>query len=173
LQRAFCENFTGIITHPITHAELKGLKQKGGESRRVRAGPSTATGWSGANRTRHATAALFACALAWFQCVFPSTSTSPHRRSNPRANPAPPLSFCPPQPVGRGRALCVGKERSHHCLILRDLSSIIVWPCRSTLPPPVRRLTVLQFWSHRSASLLRPNWAGTAVVVQVVRLKPN
>ena len=29
LQRAFCENFTGIITHPITHAELKGLKQKG------------------------------------------------------------------------------------------------------------------------------------------------
>jgi hypothetical protein len=26
LQRAFCENFTGIITHPITHAELKGLK---------------------------------------------------------------------------------------------------------------------------------------------------
>ena len=34
LQRAFCENFTGIITHPITHAELKGLKQKGGESLR-------------------------------------------------------------------------------------------------------------------------------------------
>jgi hypothetical protein len=32
LQRAFCKNFTGIITHPITHAELKGLKQKGGES---------------------------------------------------------------------------------------------------------------------------------------------
>jgi hypothetical protein len=26
LQRAFCENFAGIITHPITHAELKGLK---------------------------------------------------------------------------------------------------------------------------------------------------
>jgi hypothetical protein len=26
LQRAFCENLTGIITHPITHAELKGLK---------------------------------------------------------------------------------------------------------------------------------------------------
>jgi hypothetical protein len=26
LQRAFCENFVGIITHPITHAELKGLK---------------------------------------------------------------------------------------------------------------------------------------------------
>jgi hypothetical protein len=26
--------FTGIITHPITHAELKGLKQKGGESLR-------------------------------------------------------------------------------------------------------------------------------------------
>jgi hypothetical protein len=25
LQRAFYENFTGIITHPITHAELKGL----------------------------------------------------------------------------------------------------------------------------------------------------
>jgi hypothetical protein len=34
LQRAFCENFAGIITHPITHAELKGLKQKGGESLR-------------------------------------------------------------------------------------------------------------------------------------------
>jgi hypothetical protein len=34
LQRAFCENFTGIITHPTTHAELKGLKQKGGESLR-------------------------------------------------------------------------------------------------------------------------------------------
>jgi hypothetical protein len=34
LQRAFYENFTGIITHPITHAELKGLKQKGGESLR-------------------------------------------------------------------------------------------------------------------------------------------
>jgi hypothetical protein len=34
LQRSFCENFTGIITHPITHAELKGLKQKGGESLR-------------------------------------------------------------------------------------------------------------------------------------------
>jgi len=32
LQRAFYENFTGIITHPITQAELKGLKQKGGES---------------------------------------------------------------------------------------------------------------------------------------------
>jgi hypothetical protein len=30
LQRAFYENFTGIITHPITLAELKGLKQKGG-----------------------------------------------------------------------------------------------------------------------------------------------
>jgi hypothetical protein len=26
LQRAFCENFAGIITYPITHAELKGLK---------------------------------------------------------------------------------------------------------------------------------------------------
>jgi hypothetical protein len=34
LQRAFYENFTGIITHPITHVELKGLKQKGGESLR-------------------------------------------------------------------------------------------------------------------------------------------
>jgi hypothetical protein len=34
LQRAFCKNFAGIITHPITHAELKGLKQKGGESLR-------------------------------------------------------------------------------------------------------------------------------------------
>jgi hypothetical protein len=34
LQRAFCENFTGIITHLITHAELKGLKQKGGEGLR-------------------------------------------------------------------------------------------------------------------------------------------
>jgi hypothetical protein len=34
LQRAFCENFAGIITHPITHAEPKGLKQKGGESLR-------------------------------------------------------------------------------------------------------------------------------------------
>jgi hypothetical protein len=34
LQRAFCENYTGIITYPITHAELKGLKQKGGESLR-------------------------------------------------------------------------------------------------------------------------------------------
>ena len=32
MQRAFYENFAGIITHPITHAELKGLKQKGGES---------------------------------------------------------------------------------------------------------------------------------------------
>ena len=32
LQRAFCENFAGIITHRITHAELKGLKQKGGET---------------------------------------------------------------------------------------------------------------------------------------------
>jgi broad specificity phosphatase PhoE len=32
LQRAFCENFAGIITHPITHAELKGLKQNGDES---------------------------------------------------------------------------------------------------------------------------------------------
>jgi hypothetical protein len=34
LQRAFCKNFIGIITHPITHAELKGLKQKGGENLR-------------------------------------------------------------------------------------------------------------------------------------------
>jgi hypothetical protein len=34
LQRAFYENFTGIIMHPITYAELKGLKQKGGESLR-------------------------------------------------------------------------------------------------------------------------------------------
>jgi hypothetical protein len=35
LQRAFYKNFTGIITHPITHAELKGLKQKGGKSLRI------------------------------------------------------------------------------------------------------------------------------------------
>jgi hypothetical protein len=34
LQRAFYDNFAGIITHPITHAELKGLKQKGVESLR-------------------------------------------------------------------------------------------------------------------------------------------
>jgi hypothetical protein len=34
LQRVFCENFAGIITHPITYAELKGLKQKEGESLR-------------------------------------------------------------------------------------------------------------------------------------------
>jgi hypothetical protein len=32
LQKAFCDNFAGIITHPITHVELKGLKQKGGKS---------------------------------------------------------------------------------------------------------------------------------------------
>ena len=32
MQRAFCKNFAGIITHPITHAELEGLKQKGDES---------------------------------------------------------------------------------------------------------------------------------------------
>jgi hypothetical protein len=32
LQRAFCENFAGIIMHPITHAKLKGLKQKSGKS---------------------------------------------------------------------------------------------------------------------------------------------
>ena len=29
LQRVFYGNFVGIITHPITHIELKGLKQKG------------------------------------------------------------------------------------------------------------------------------------------------
>ena len=34
LQIVFCENFAGIITHPITHVELKGLKQKGGKSLR-------------------------------------------------------------------------------------------------------------------------------------------
>jgi hypothetical protein len=34
LQRSFCENFASIITHPITHAELKWLKQKGGKSLR-------------------------------------------------------------------------------------------------------------------------------------------
>ena len=34
LQRVFYENFAGNITHPITHAELKGLKQKGDESLR-------------------------------------------------------------------------------------------------------------------------------------------
>jgi hypothetical protein len=34
LQKAFYKNFAGIITHPITHAELKGLKQKRGESLR-------------------------------------------------------------------------------------------------------------------------------------------
>jgi hypothetical protein len=34
LQGALCENFTGIITRHIRHAELKGLKQKGGESLR-------------------------------------------------------------------------------------------------------------------------------------------
>jgi hypothetical protein len=34
LQKAFCENFVGIIMHPITYVELKGLKQKGGESLR-------------------------------------------------------------------------------------------------------------------------------------------
>jgi hypothetical protein len=34
LQKAFYEKFTHIITHPIMHAELKGLKQKGGESLR-------------------------------------------------------------------------------------------------------------------------------------------
>jgi hypothetical protein len=32
LQRALCDDFAGIITHPITHAELKGLKQKEGKS---------------------------------------------------------------------------------------------------------------------------------------------
>jgi hypothetical protein len=34
LQRAFCENITGIIMHPITHVEVKWLKQKGGKSLR-------------------------------------------------------------------------------------------------------------------------------------------
>ena len=34
LQRVFCQNFACIITHPITHAELEGLKQKGSESLR-------------------------------------------------------------------------------------------------------------------------------------------
>jgi hypothetical protein len=34
LQRAFCENFAGIISHPITHTELKTPKQKPGESLR-------------------------------------------------------------------------------------------------------------------------------------------
>jgi hypothetical protein len=34
LQRAFCENSAGIITHPIMHVELKGLKQKGAEGLR-------------------------------------------------------------------------------------------------------------------------------------------
>ena len=34
LQRPFCNNFAGIITHLITQAKLKGLKQKGGESLR-------------------------------------------------------------------------------------------------------------------------------------------
>jgi hypothetical protein len=34
LQKAFCENFASIIIYPITHAELKGLKQKGDESLR-------------------------------------------------------------------------------------------------------------------------------------------
>jgi hypothetical protein len=34
LQRAFCDNFVSIITYPITNAELKGFKQKGGESLR-------------------------------------------------------------------------------------------------------------------------------------------
>jgi hypothetical protein len=34
LQSAFYENFIGIITHPITHVELKGLKHKGDESLR-------------------------------------------------------------------------------------------------------------------------------------------
>jgi hypothetical protein len=32
LQRAFCKNFAEIISHPITLAKLKGLKQKSGES---------------------------------------------------------------------------------------------------------------------------------------------
>jgi hypothetical protein len=34
LQRDFYENFVGIIIHPITQAELKGLKQKNGKSLR-------------------------------------------------------------------------------------------------------------------------------------------
>jgi hypothetical protein len=34
LQRAFYENSAGIITHPIMHVELKGLRQKGDESLR-------------------------------------------------------------------------------------------------------------------------------------------
>lgn len=32
LQAAFCNNFAGIITHPMIAAELKGVKQRGGES---------------------------------------------------------------------------------------------------------------------------------------------
>jgi len=34
LQEAFCNNFAGIITHPMTVAELKGVKQRRGESLR-------------------------------------------------------------------------------------------------------------------------------------------
>lgn len=34
LQRAFCHNFVGIITHPMTPAELKGLRQRKGETLR-------------------------------------------------------------------------------------------------------------------------------------------
>jgi hypothetical protein len=34
LQKAFCKNFADIITYPITHAKLKGLKQKEGKSLR-------------------------------------------------------------------------------------------------------------------------------------------
>jgi hypothetical protein len=34
LQEAFCNNFAGIITHPMTAAELKGVRQRRGESLR-------------------------------------------------------------------------------------------------------------------------------------------
>ena len=34
LQEAFCNNFAGIITHPMTTAELKGIRQRRGESLR-------------------------------------------------------------------------------------------------------------------------------------------
>ena len=34
LQEAFCNNFAGIITHPMTVAELKGVRQRRGESLR-------------------------------------------------------------------------------------------------------------------------------------------
>lgn len=32
LQQAFCHNFAGIITHPMTPAELKAMRQRKGES---------------------------------------------------------------------------------------------------------------------------------------------